>query len=101
MRALAISIAPGVYTIYPDSGTEPPKSASLLTGAFDGSCQPDDADAATAKSGTVTLNTTAAGVFSGTFDVVLNTGGHITGTFDPAACPALQTAVTNTNHSCM
>jgi hypothetical protein len=93
---------PGTYTIYPDTGTEPPKSASLLTGAFDGDCQSNDADAAAAHSGTVTLTSTTGGVFAGTFDVVLNTGGHITGSFDPQACPQLQTAAASTaTHSCL
>jgi len=93
---------PGSYTIYPDTGSQPAKSASLLTGALDGSCQIDDATAAMAQSGTVTLTSTTGGAFVGTFDVVLNTGGHITGSFDPEPCPQLQTAVTTTaTHSCM
>jgi hypothetical protein len=95
-------VAPGSYTIYPDSGTEPPKSASLLVGGLDGSCQPNDAAAAAAQSGTVTLTSVAGGAFAGSFDVVLNSGGHLTGSFDPGACPKLQAAVASTDaHACM
>ena len=87
--------APGTYTIYPNTGNEPPKSASLVVGALDSSCQPDDAHAAQAQSGTVTLTSVTGGAFSGSFDVVLNTGGHLSGSFDPEACPQLATAVTS------
>jgi hypothetical protein len=94
-------VAPGTYTIYPDSGNQPAKSASLLTGAFDDTCQSIDDAAAAAKSGTVTLTTITGGAFAGTFDVVLSTDGHITGSFDPAPCPGLQAAATSTAaHAC-
>ncbi len=97
----ATPTAPGTYTIYPNTGSEPAKSASLLTGELDSTCQPIDADAASGESGTVTLSSLSGGVFVGSFDVTLNTGGHITGTFDPEACPQLQTAVANTDsHTC-
>jgi hypothetical protein len=81
--------APATYTIYPDSGSEPPKSASLVTGGFDTTCQPIDADTAQGQSGTVTLTSVSGGAYAGSFDVVLNTGGHVTGTFSPEACPQL------------
>src|SRR3954465_12397330 len=70
--------APGTYTIYPNTGSEPAKSASLTVGGFDQTCQWNDDVAASAQSGTVTLTSVAAGVYAGTFDVTLNTGGHIT-----------------------
>ena len=91
--------APGTYTIYPNTGSEPPKSASLETGGFDDTCQQVDEDAATAQSGTVTLTAITAGAFSGTFDVTLNTGGHLTGSFDPEPCTQLA-AATDTEHAC-
>jgi hypothetical protein len=47
--------APGSYTIYPDTGSEPPHSASLAAVGYDATCQPDDVYAAKAQSGTVTL----------------------------------------------
>lgn len=94
--------APGTYTIYPDTGSEPARSASLVTGGYDGTCQSLDDAAAQAQSGTVTLTAITGGVFSGSFDVTLNTGGHITGTFDPSPCPQLATAITSTDqHSCL
>lgn len=94
--------APGTYTIYPDTGTEPPKAASLTTGGYDGSCQSVDAAAAQAQSGTVTLTSVTSGVFAGSFDVTLNTGGHLTGSFDPNPCPQLATAAASTDqHSCL
>ncbi|HSD89055.1 MAG TPA: hypothetical protein VLB44_16115, partial [Kofleriaceae bacterium] len=94
--------APGSFTIYPDTGTEPAKSASLVTGGYDGTCQPLDDVAAQAQSGTVTLTAITGGVYAGSFDVTLNTGGHITGTFDPSPCPQLATALTSTDqHSCL
>ena len=94
--------APGTYTIYPDTGSEPPKSASLLVGALDQTCQSNDADSAKAQSGTVTLATVGGGAFTGSFDVTLNTGDHLTGTFDPEPCTALAAAVTTTNQpACM
>jgi len=88
--------APGTYTIYPNSGTEPPKSASLIAGAFDSNCQPNDTDSAQAQAGSVTLTSITGGAFAGTFDVTLNTGGHITGSFEPESCAQLATAVTST-----
>lgn len=94
--------APGTYTIYPNTGSEPPKSASFTSGQLDGTCQPIDADAASGESGTVTLTTISGNVFSGSFDVMLNTGGHVTGTFDPEACPQLQTSIASSDSaSCM
>lgn len=94
--------APGTYTIYPDTGDEPAKSATLLVGALDDSCQPDDAHAAMAQSGTVTLTSVTGGAFTGTYDVMLNTGGHLTGSFDPEPCPQLATAVTSSSQpACM
>jgi hypothetical protein len=97
----ATPTAPGTYTIYPNTGTRPAKSASLVTGGFDGTCQPTDATAGSGESGSVTLTSIAGGVFDGTFDVALNTGSHITGSFTPHACPALATEqATMTTHSC-
>lgn len=94
--------AAGTYTIYPDTGSEPPKSASLLVVGLDATCQPLDADTAQAQSGTVTLTSVAGGVYSGSFNVVLNTGGSISGSFDPEACTALQTAAASTvEHACL
>ena len=93
--------APGTYTIYPNTGSRPAHSASLVTGALDTACQPIDADGAQAQSGTVTLTQVVGGVFKGTFDVTLNTGGQITGTFSPSACPALQTEASSmATHAC-
>jgi hypothetical protein len=94
--------AAGTYTIYPDTGSEPPKSASLSVSGLDATCQPLDADTAQAQSGTVTLTSVAGGVYAGSFNVVLNTGGTITGSFAPEACTALQAAATSTSQpSCL
>jgi hypothetical protein len=94
--------APGTYTIYPNTGSQPPKMALLTTGGFDGTCQMVDTDSASGQSGSVTLTAVSAGTFTGTFDVTLNTGDHITGSFTPEACPQLATAVAGTDsHSCM
>ena len=87
--------AAGAYTIYPNTGSEPPKSATLSTIGLDNTCQTVDAQTASAHSGTVTLTDATGGVYKGSFDVTLDTGDHITGSFDPTACPALQTAATN------
>lgn len=92
--------APGSYTIYPDTGSEPPHSASLVTGGLDATCQPDDVHAAMAQSGTVTLTSITGGAFTGSFDVTLNTGGMISGSFSPAPCPALATAAAAMTVSC-
>jgi hypothetical protein len=93
--------APGTYTIYPNTGSEPPKSASLSTGQLDATCQPIDASSASGESGTVTLTSLSGGVFAGSFDVTLNTGDHITGTFQPKACPQLQASLAAGNsHTC-
>jgi hypothetical protein len=93
--------APGVYTIYPDTGSEPAKSASFTIGVFDGTCQLVDDESASGQSGTVTLTSVAAGVYAGRYDVTLNTGAHVTGSFAPTACPQLANAVTNSDqHSC-
>ena len=91
--------APGTYTIYPNTGSEPPKSASLDTGGFDDTCQLVDEDEASAQSGTVTLTAINAGAFSGTFDVTLNTGDHLTGTFDPQPCAQLSVE-SGVEHAC-
>lgn len=92
--------AAGSYTIYPNTGSEPAKSASLTVGGFDNACQLDDSLAAMAQSGTVTLTSVAGGVYKGSYDVVLNSGGHLTGTFAPAACAKLATA-TDSGHTCI
>lgn len=92
----------GAYTIYPNTGSEPPKSASLSTIGLDNTCQSVDAQTASAQSGTVTLTSVTGGVYKGSFDVTLNTGDHLTGSFDPTACPVLNTAAANTDaHRCM
>ncbi len=83
--------APGSYTIYPNTGSEPAKSASLTVGGLDDTCQlVDDADAS-AQSGTVTLTSVTGGAFAGSFNVTLNTGGSLAGSFAPTACPQLAT----------
>lgn len=93
--------AAGSYTIYPNTGSEPPKSASLTVGAFDNTCQLDDNVSAQAQSGTVTLTSVAGGVYKGSYDVTLNNGNHLTGTFAPTACAKLATATANDQHSCL
>jgi hypothetical protein len=98
----AVPGAPGTYTIYPDTGSEPPKAASLATTGLDASCQLVDSETANAQTGTVTLTSIRGGVFAGHFDVVLDTGDHITGSFDPEACPGLEAEATGTStHACM
>lgn len=93
--------APGTYTIYPDTGSEPPKSASLTVGVLDDTCQPIDEQSGSGQSGTVTLTSVSGGVYTGSYDVVLNTGGHITGTFQPTACPQLANVATSGDqHTC-
>ncbi len=93
--------APGTYTIYPNTGSEPAKSAVLTAGGFDANCQPNDAESAQGQSGTVTLSMVSGNVFAGTYDVVLNSGGHITGSFQPEACPSAAAALANSDgHSC-
>jgi hypothetical protein len=92
--------APGAYTIYPNTGSEPAKSASLNVGGFDNTCQFDDDLSASAQSGTVTLTSVSGGVYKGSYDVTLNNGSHITGTFAPTACPKLATA-TDGEHTCI
>jgi len=93
--------AAGTFTIYPDTGTEPAKAASLSIDMLDAACQTIDADSASAQSGSVTLTTVAAGVYTGSFDVTLNTGGHLSGTFAPTTCPQLATANASTApHAC-
>ena len=84
--------APGTYTIYPNTGSEPAKSASFTIGALDNTCQSVAADAGSGQSGSVTLTAVAGGAYSGSFDVTLNTGDHVTGSFAPSACPQLATA---------
>jgi hypothetical protein len=91
--------APGTYTIYPNTGSVPPKEALLETGGLDATCQSVDEDAASAQSGSVTLTTITGGAFSGTFDVTLNTGEHLTGSFDPEPCAQLATA-TDAQQTC-
>jgi hypothetical protein len=93
--------AAGTYTIYPDTGSEPAKSASFTVVGLDSSCQAIDADSGAGQSGTVTLTSVAGGVFTGSFDVTLNTGDHLTGSFAPSACPQLAAASTNgEQHTC-
>lgn len=92
--------APGTYTIYPNTGSEPAKSASLNVGGYDNTCQLDDDLSASGQSGTVTLTSATGGVYKGSYDVTLNSGSHITGTFAPTACPKLATA-TDSGHSCL
>jgi len=93
--------APGTYTIYPNTGSEPAKSAVLTAGGYDANCNPNDAEAAQGQSGTVALTMVSSGVFAGTYDVVLNNGGHITGSFQPEACPGAAAALANSDgHSC-
>jgi hypothetical protein len=92
--------APGTYTIYPNTGSEPPKSASLTIGGLDGTCRLIDEESGSAQSGTVTLTSVTGGVFAGSYDVVLNTGGHISGSFAPKACPQLATVTNADQHSC-
>jgi hypothetical protein len=86
----AAPTAPGSYTIYSNSGSQPPKEALFDMVGLDSGCQQVDADGAQGQSGTVTLTSITGGVFKGSFDVVLNTGDHVTGTFDPTACAGLQ-----------
>lgn len=90
---------PGTYTIYSNSGSRPAKSASYVTGAFDSSCLPVDTADASGQSGSIVLTATGA-QFSGTYDVTLNDDSHVTGSFSSTSCPALQAAVTNTQHAC-
>jgi hypothetical protein len=85
----AAPTAPGSYTIYPNSGSQPPKEALFDVTGIDSSCQQVDAQSAQGQSGTVTLTSVAGNVFKGSFDVLLNTGAHVTGTFDPTACAGL------------
>lgn len=92
--------AAGTYTIYPNTGSRPAKSASFVTGRFDNECMLDDDADASGQSGSVVL--TAIGAkYTGTYDVVLNTGDHATGSFDATSCTELQAAVTNSQHACM
>jgi hypothetical protein len=90
--------AAGTYTIYPNTGSRPAKSASFVATSLDDACSADQD--ASGQSGSVVLTTAAAGKFAGTYDVVLNTGDHVTGSFDPTACAELQAATTNANHTC-
>jgi hypothetical protein len=92
--------APGTYTIYPNTGSEPPKSASVTVGSLDGTCQLIDEESGLAQSGTVTLTSVTGGVFAGSYDVVLNTGDRISGSFAPKACPQLTTVTSADQHSC-
>lgn len=94
-------IAAGTYTIYPNTGSRPAKSASFVTGSLDTNCITVDAADASGQSGTVTLASVSGDAFVGSYDVVLNTGDHVTGSFMPRACPALRTAVASTaTHTC-
>jgi hypothetical protein len=91
--------AAGTYTIYPNTGSRPPKSAGFVTGRFDSECMLDDDADASGQSGSVVL--TAIGAkYTGTYDVVLNTGDHAMGSFDAAACTEVQAAATNSQHTC-
>jgi hypothetical protein len=97
----ATPTVPGTYEIYPNTGTRPAKSASFVTGAFDGSCVTIDEADASGQSGTVTLASNAGDVFAGSYDVMLNTGIHIAGQFAPKACAALRDAAASTGpHTC-
>ncbi|HEU4614062.1 MAG TPA: hypothetical protein VFS15_18335, partial [Kofleriaceae bacterium] len=83
------------------TGEEPAKAASLTVGVLDDACQVIDDTSASGQSGTVTLTSVNAGVYAGSYDVVLNTGDHISGTFQPAACPQLANALANPDeHTC-
>jgi hypothetical protein len=90
--------AAGTYTIYPNTGSRPAKSASFIAGSLDDACSSDQD--ASGQSGSVVLTAVASGKFTGSYDVVLNTGDHVTGTFAPSACPELQAAATNNDHTC-
>jgi hypothetical protein len=91
----AAPTAPGTYTIYPNTGSRPAKSASLTTGRFDNVCSLDEDGSG--QSGTVVLTSVAAGKYAGSYDVVLNTGERITGTFDPQVCAELGVS---SSHTC-
>jgi len=41
-------------------------------------------------SGTVTLDTVAADVLTGMFEIMLDSGDHVTGSFHPSGCPAFE-----------
>lgn len=88
--------APGTYTIA-QSGTPPAKAAVLDVSAVDATCNDDQANDASATSGSVVLTSASGNAFHGTFDVVLDSGDHVTGDFSPQECPALQTALTTTS----
>jgi hypothetical protein len=85
---------PGTFTVYPDTGSQPPLSATVNVGAYDDTCSL--VDSGMGQSGSVTLTSINGNVFVGSYDVTLNTGDHLTGTFDPEACPALQQAANST-----
>jgi hypothetical protein len=87
--------APGSYAIYQD-GAPPAKAATLQVSASDATCEDVEADSASATSGTITLTAVSGNKFTGSFDVVVEGGDHLTGNFAPSECPALQTAITNT-----
>jgi hypothetical protein len=86
--------AAGTYTIYPNTGSRPAKSASLTTGRFDSACSLDEDGSG--QSGSVILTTVAAGKYAGSYDVVLNTGERVSGTFDPQVCAELGVSSSNT-----
>lgn len=92
--ATTAPMAPGTYTIYPNTGSRPAKSASLTTNRFDSVCSLDQDGSG--QSGTVILTTVASGKYAGSYDVVLNTGERITGTFDPQVCAELGASSTHT-----
>jgi hypothetical protein len=98
--ATSAPTAPGTYTVYSNTGSRPAKSASIVIGAFDDSCQVDET--ASGQRGTVTLTmATTQGTFAGSYDVVLNTDERVTGTFNPSACPELQATVDGSvEHAC-
>ncbi len=91
-------IAPGAYTIYPNTGTMPAHTALLRSGDLDATCQPlGDINA---DSGTVTIASISGAAFAGSYDVVLSSGEHLTGSFAPSACAALATALATSPHRC-
>ena len=92
--------APGTYTIYPNTGSRPEKSASLQLATLDASCQQDVQ--ASGQSGSVALSSVTGGKFAGSYNVVLNTEERITGVFDPTPCPEMQALVDSADdHSCL
>ena len=88
--------APGAYTIY-QSGSPPPKAATLSVFAVDATCAGIDSAQAAGATGTVNLTGVSGNAFDGNFDVALDSGDHITGSFSPGECPAIQTVLNSTS----